>query len=399
MNIVHFYDGHEAVLPGEGSVPSALYYLAMSQAELGNKVTIIERKWKNLSNIEKIGGVQFIRFEDPFKESISNAIPARTQFERFNTIIPFIIDRLILALRFIVYIKKNKCDIIHIHLAHGAVFILLLYPKVRRKVFYTAHIGEEDKRLGLSKNLPWYLRLFKPDIFIFKRVKGIIVLNEGLKKKLVNLGIRSDKIIYIPLGIAQKNNLEKAKENLESITYENKKIKVILYVGTITKRKNLWCLIHAVERIKDIKTRLLLVGRTDIEQDYFKTLKSYVTSKSLNVEFTGYVDHSKLEDYYKIADVFVLPSFEEGDPVSLKEALSYGKPLLGSNIPGIAAEIRNGWNGYLFDPNNPSSLSNFLELILINNKIRVSMGKNSYRLAKKFNWNDIALQYLKFYKL
>ncbi len=81
-----------------------------------------------------------------------------------------------------------------------------------------------------------------------------------------------------------------------------------------------------------------------------KFIKVY--SLEENVKLTGLIPYDDLRKLYAACDIFVLPSFGEGDSISLKEALASGKPLIGTNVGGILAQIKDGWNGFLVEPAN-----------------------------------------------
>jgi glycosyltransferase involved in cell wall biosynthesis len=115
---------------------------------------------------------------------------------------------------------------------------------------------------------------------------------------------------------------------------------------------------------------------------------------------TGYVsDYEELKALYAICDIFVLPSFEEGDPIALKEALASGKPLIGSNVGGIPMQIEDGWNGFLIEPGNEKQLYGKIKYLIENEDVRKRMEKNSRKLAEEeFDWNKIVDKYFEVYK-
>jgi len=94
-----------------------------------------------------------------------------------------------------------------------------------------------------------------------------------------------------------------------------------------------------------------------------------------------------------------LPSCGEGDPIALKEALASGKPLIGTKVGGIPAQIKDGWNGFLVEPGNEKQLAEKIRYLIDNPEERERMGKNSRKLAREeFDWKKIAERYLKIYE-
>jgi len=130
-------------------------------------------------------------------------------------------------------------------------------------------------------------------------------------------------------------------------------------------------------------------------------LINYVKKNNLekNIKFTGFIPYDDLRALYSACDIFVLPSFEEGDPIALKEALASGKPLIGSRVGGIPIQIRDSWNGFLVEPGNEKQLAEKIKYLIENEEERERMGKNSKRLAEEeFDWGKIAERYLEVYE-
>ena len=146
--------------------------------------------------------------------------------------------------------------------------------------------------------------------------------------------------------------------------------------------------------------KFILTGGTDFDIQYFRKLKEYVNLNNLSVEFKGVVPYNDLKALYSACDIFVLPSFEEGDPMSLKEALASGKPLIASNVGGIPMQIKDEWNGFLVEPGNERQLAEKIMLLLDHREEIRKMGRNSRKLAEdEFDWNKVVKRYLKIYEV
>ena len=190
MKIIHVYDGHERVFPGEGSVPSIVYYLAKYSAKKGNEVTVLERRWVETDYYEKINDVDFVRFDLNICSNISNKDIVYDLIKKPTGISKFILDRAVFALKANKYLKNNDFDVIHIHLPFAANILVNINKKLRDKMIYTAHIGEEKKRLALDSSAPLVLKLFSPDLYLMKGIKKSVVLNEALKISLLKKGLK-----------------------------------------------------------------------------------------------------------------------------------------------------------------------------------------------------------------
>jgi len=401
MRIIHVYDGHERVFPGEGSVPIVVYYIAKYTAKKGYDVTVLERRWVGTDYEEGIDGIEFVRFDLNICSNVSNKEVVYDLVRKPSGVLRFVLDRTVFALKANKYLKQNDFDVIHVHLPFAANILINVNRRLREKMVYTAHIGEEKKRFALDSSAPSVLKLFSPDLYLMKRIKKSVVLNEPLKEKLINKGIEEEKLEVVPNGIdVDEFNLSKEEVERVKRKYElNDDKVVVMFSGSITPRKGVIHLVKAVEMIDDDKILLLIVGSPNVDREYAKMVVDYVKKKNINAKFTGFVPYEDLKALYSACDIFVLPSFEEGHGIVLTEALASGKPLIGSNVGGIPMQIRDGWNGFLVEPGNERQLVEKIKYLIENEEERKIMGKNSRRLAEEvFDWKKIAENYLKVYK-
>lgn len=406
MRIIHLYDGHERVFPGQGSVPTIVYKITKHAAKRGNDVFVLERRWNGLEYEEEIDGIQFKRVD----VNIGSNIPYREipydEVKKPQGIIRLLSSRSEFALKARKIIEDYGFDVIHVHLPFAANILVTVYKKLGEKMVYTAHIGEEKKRFNLNSSTPFLLKVFSPDIYLMKRIKKSTVLNENLKLMLTLKGVGSQKLEVIPNGVDVHEFGNYSKDELERIEWKYKitgKI-TIMFAGTITPRKGVEVLIKAAEIVlkqgyKDVI--FLFCGNIQIDREFVKRIMRYIRNRRLEdyVKFTGFTSYKDLKALYSACDMFVLPSFEEGFGLVLTEAMASGKPLIGSNIGGIPVQVKNGWNGFLFDPGNYKQLAERIIYLIENVDVKKRMGKNSRRLAEEvFDWNNIIKKYLEIYR-
>ncbi|MEM2144385.1 MAG: glycosyltransferase family 4 protein [Candidatus Jordarchaeaceae archaeon] len=398
LKTIHIYDGHERVFLGEGSVPSVVYLLSKYTAKLGHDVTILERRWQGTNYEEKNeDSVRFLRFDLNICSNISNKEIVAEQIKKPVGALRLLLDRFFFAFKAIRY-KLDEYDVIHVHLPFSANVIINLKRELRKKMIYTAHIGEETKRLALDSSAPLALRLFSPDLYLMKRVAKTVVLNEPLKMKLIAKGVPAEKLEVIPNGVnVEEFSIPKAEIERVKIKYGLEGV-VVMFAGTVMPRKGVEYLIKSGEILEDKNVLFLIVGNLNIDKEYAEKVMDYAKKKRINAKFTGFVPYEDLKALYSACDVFVLPSFEEGDPIALKEALASGKPLIGSNVGGIPMQIKDGWNGFLVEPANEKQLAEKIEYLVENGEERLRMGRNSRKLAEEFDWKKIAEKYIKVYE-
>ena len=398
MRILHIYDSDrgEKALAGESSPSTVAFYICKHLAEKGYDVTILERKYKETDlSVEYIEGIRFVRLEAKKRADIPYRELKNLPFGPLR----LVLDATEFAIKIKNFLKKEKFDIIHVHFPFSANILINLDRNLRKKMIYTAHIGDEKKRLALDSSAPLVLKLYSPDLYLIKRIRKTIILNEYLKDELIKKGIKEEKLEVIPNGI----NVEEFNLNKEEIERARRKYKlegiIVMFAGNIIPRKGVLHLIKAAESFKNENVLFLIVGNINIDREYAKEVIAYARRKDIKAKFTGFVPKEDLRALYSACDIFVLPSFGEGDPIALKEALASGKPLIGSNVGGIPMQIRDGWNGFLVEPGNEKMLAEKIRYLIENDEERERMGKNSRKLAEEeFSWEKIAGKYLKVYE-
>jgi len=402
MRILHIFDDYgtpgERALAGQGSVPTVVYYLAKYVAER-HDVTILERDNGGLTEEEFIDGIRYMRIN---ADKLS-AAPYRL-IKSPCGLMELARDAFDVARKINRFLRKEDFDVVHVHFPFATCILVTLNRGVRKQMIYTAHTSEH--RLGMSKLLrpPRVVQLFSPDIYLMKRVKKVVILNEGFKTKLIEKGFEKEKLEVIPNGVNVKDfdvsadEIRKAKEKYAIAGKVS-----VLFAGNIVPLKGVDRLVKAAEIVlKDHKDVVFLIaGNLEIDKKFSQAIVNYVNDRGLSNDFrvVGFIPHRHLRILYAACDIFVLPSLAEGQPLALLEAMASGKPLIGSNVGGIPMQIRDGWNGFLVEPGNEKVLAEKIEYLIGNEEERVRMGNNSRKLAEdEFDWEKIQKKYLKIYE-
>ena len=129
-----------------------------------------------------------------------------------------------------------------------------------------------------------------------------------------------------------------------------------------------------------------LGGDGDVEQVLTK-IKEYGLDKI--VEYVGWVTGNKKIKLLNNADVYILPSYSEGLPISILEAMSYKMPIIATNVGGIPEIVLNSQNGYLITPGDQQALKDSIDKMLLSDIRRKEMGEISYQLSKAHFPNEI----------
>lgn len=203
----------------------------------------------------------------------------------------------------------------------------------------------------------------------------IIAITKWEKKYLAKLGVREDKMAYIPNGIPSEFFTQKT----------SRQEKKILFFGRISPIKDIETLIRAAKMLP--KWSIEIAGPA--EQAYLKKLRSLNPPKS--VIFTPPIYGFK-EKIAKIdsASIFILPSKREGMPQALIEAMARKKIVVASDNPGSRELISNGKNGFLFKIGDEKDLAKIINEISIKsekdlNKIRLA----AFNSVKGLDWTKL----------
>jgi len=221
-----------------------------------------------------------------------------------------------------------------------------------------------------------------------------IVVSKTLKQYYENK--YSKKVNYIPNGI---NSSKYVTLRGAGKRFSIKKNRYLLFVGRLTKEKNIHLLIQAFKKIKTDK-KLLIVGGSSHTDKYVTELKKFAVSDS-RIIFTGPIYDQLLAEIYSNAYLFVLPSSLEGLPIVLLEALSYEVTVLVSDIPENIEVIQDDdtLKGFTFRSGQVESLENILgDLSEHPNKVENMRRKGRELVLRKYNWDIVANETLELYK-
>ena len=297
---------------------------------------------------------------------------------------------------------KYDLDVVNVHSGTLSFIGAFLYCFLKRKPLIFSHRGDPIENYGnLFRRIfaIFWIRFIFPLLLRYADV--IIALSEQIKEKSRFLRSFKEKIVIIPNGIDPNYaNVSWTKDEAKRIIGIPVNHKVVLFVGSLAAFKGPHILLKAMKEVitKVPNTIAILVGPWKDRKD---TLKNLV--KKLGIEnhviFTGPLPHDKLKLYYRAADVFVLPSFSEGFPHVLLEASLFGLPLVVSNLKELEAIVIDGFNGLFAEKGNAKDFAEKITKLLIDDKLREKLGRNSKNSFKRYSWQEIADRYIKLYKL
>jgi glycosyltransferase involved in cell wall biosynthesis len=170
-----------------------------------------------------------------------------------------------------------------------------------------------------------------------------------------------------------------------------KKRNSIFFAGRLNKQKNLFSLLEAAA---DLPCEITIAGSGD-QKD---ALEKYAKEKDIKVEFLGSIPNNELPRVLNQHEVFVLPSFYEGMPKALLEAMACGLPCIGTNVAGIKEIIIHRENGYLCETTAASIKEAILE-IMNNHMLQERIGRNArIMVVEKFALETVLKNEIKIYE-
>ena len=186
--------------------------------------------------------------------------------------------------------------------------------------------------------------------------------------KFIEFGIPKEKVVHIPNFV----DVSKFNPNYEHEDY-------FVYFGRLSEEKGINTLIKSMKYVN--KSKLIIVGTGPIE----KELKEFVVKENIkNVEFVGFKTGNELENIIKKSRFIVIPSeWYENAPMSIIEAMAYGKAVLGSNIGGIPEFIEDNHTGMIFNTKDEIDLASKINYLIDQEKQTIEMGKNARIRAEK----------------
>ena len=144
-------------------------------------------------------------------------------------------------------------------------------------------------------------------------------------------------------------------------------------MGRLEPQKNLLSLIEAISKLK-VKNELIFIGKGSQKKELLKLANKL----KVNLKIIDKVSHNQLPKIYRQADIFVLPSFIEGHPKVLLEAMSTELTCIGTDTDGIRAVISDKETG-LLTGTGPEQIREAIEYLINNPKNALQLGKRARR--------------------
>jgi glycosyltransferase involved in cell wall biosynthesis len=253
--------------------------------------------------------------------------------------------------------EKQKITIINCHTFYLSDLAFYLSRELEIPIVFTLHgvfIDFYGKKYG---------KLLKT---IYSKSNKVVTVSDNYRKNLGKYVGDSSKLITIKNGIDLQPIDKLSKKSVSNCRKSNRLPQdkfIIMTPARLTYLKGLDYLIDAAKKITD-KDILFLIcspnGRKNQEESAYKNKLRHITKQSrANVKFLN-LNQKKVLEYYKCADVVLLPSLIEGLSMAVLEALAFRKTVVTTRVGGNAEIINNKENGYLIKPKDSKALIKIL---------------------------------------
>lgn len=275
--------------------------------------------------------------------------------------------------------RRWNADIIHIH-GIGPSLLVPFAKLLGLRVVMTNH-GPDYERAKWGRAARIMLKLGE---WLGSRFADeVIVISERIGDIVRRRASRESHLIYN--GIPEP---QRANEHIYLSSIGVRRKKYILALARFVPEKGLHDLVEAFRRT-DTDWNLILAGDADHEDEYSRGLKAQA-AQDPRVILTGYVIGTPLDELLTYAGLFVLPSYHEGLPISLLEALSYGLPCLASDIgPNIEMALPSKC---YFKRGDIEDLCTQLEKHIFGVLTEKEKGAIQCMIKKKYDWDRIAAE-------
>ncbi|MDO8886410.1 glycosyltransferase [Candidatus Oleimmundimicrobium sp.] len=296
-----------------------------------------------------------------------------------------------LAPTFPCWLRKLKSDVYHFHFPYPFGEFSYLLAKPSGKLVITYHSDIIRQKFLLSLYNP-FLRAF------LKRADKILVSSPNMIEHSPFLNRVKEKCVVVPFGIdTERFEFTEEVSNKAGDIRNRYGDRIVLFVGRLIYYKGVEYLVRAM---KAVDGQLLLVGEGSLKDD----LKELALNLGIGdrVHFIGEVTDDALPAYYHACDVFVLPSVARSEAFGLVqlEAHTCGKPVVSTNLTtGVPYANLDGVTGIIIPPCSPEELSNAINKLLNDERLRNKYGANGKkRVHEEFTKELMAKRVLEIYK-
>ncbi len=273
---------------------------------------------------------------------------------------------------------------VHIHGAYGPSFVrkLILFTVGKClgcRIIFQIHAGHFERYFESCR--PWTRLLLR---YVLRSADAVVALSESLKEEIDAVLNSRRKIHVVGNPIDTRKYRPAAQRTSAPSTLK------LLFLGAIIKPKGVYDLIESAKRLvrEGFQISLTLAGDREIARAKRQSEQAGLGGV---VQFPGWLAEPQKLEVLRDSDVLLLPSYTEGLPLSVLEAMACGLPVVCTAVGGLRDLVVNGENGFVIDPGDVDALTECTARLLRNNALRRQIGRNNVgKIKNDYSLNVIA---------
>lgn len=283
-------------------------------------------------------------------------------------------------------------DVLHIWAPYYILAVLpLLYSFFQRSRLKIVLTFDTFPGYSFTFDSPidFFMRCYHQTVgwFLFRRADAITVYGNQLLPFARRLHFAEQKIHVLPTGVTLPKHFEFRKRE-DRIN--------LLFVGLMNRRKGVGILLSALAKLQNMHVAFhaVLIGDGPQREQYIAEASR--CSLSASVDFIGRT--SSVKEYFPKADMLILPSYGEGLPGVVMEAMALGTPVIASNIPCLPDLIPNASFGQLIPVGNVDALVQAILAYSTNEQYQKTVAENARKRIASFDWSLVTSRYETLYE-
>ena len=224
----------------------------------------------------------------------------------------------------------------------------------------------------------------------------LVTGSEGMKQSYVeNYHLVSEKVKVMPNWI----NLDRFQ--LVKTQRQKSEIKTLLFVHWLSKRKGADIIVSIIKHLKNFEHltsgfKLLVIGSGPYKEDLLKNIKE--NNLEQNIEVLGSIPNEEIIKYYQNADVFIMPSMEEGFPRVLLEAMAVGIPYVASDVGAVRELSPEIAQRFLVKSGDVEMFAHKIENLLSDEKIYEEFKKEELQKVQEYSIDNVINKFIELFK-
>jgi glycosyltransferase involved in cell wall biosynthesis len=222
---------------------------------------------------------------------------------------------------------------------------------------------------------------------VLRECDCLLCVSEALQNQVQAIAPETPTEV-VPLGADPNRFPTEESEELRASKGINGDQTIVLFSGQFLERKGVPLLVDAIQRMNPDRTQFVLVGHGG----HMKSDLLDLASESDNVFVHEGMSNEELSKWFSVADLFLLPSYSEGRPTAIYEAMASETAVLATRVGGIPEQVEDGVTGVLIPPGDSSTLQEELERLTADKSRLKELGLQGKRrlIEKGWTWEDHA---------